>query len=144
MNAFFISQFSYCPLVWVCHTRASNSKINRLHKLPLFRWGQGCTQALLANIYPQKQLSFERLLEKDDSVYIHTVKLSDYCNWSKVYKIKNDLFPFIVKKHFEQKKEQHYILRNNSQFTISPLRTMHHGSESISFIGSKIWNYLTR
>ena len=32
MNAFFKSQFSYCPLVWMCHSRANNGKINRLYK----------------------------------------------------------------------------------------------------------------
>ena len=32
MNAFFKSQFSYCPLVWMCHSHANNSKINRLHE----------------------------------------------------------------------------------------------------------------
>ena len=32
MNAFFKSQFSYCPLVWMCHSRANNDKINTLHE----------------------------------------------------------------------------------------------------------------
>ena len=32
MNAFFKSQFSYCPLVWICHSRANNDKINKLHE----------------------------------------------------------------------------------------------------------------
>ena len=32
MNAFFKSQFSYWPLVWMCHSRANKDKINRLHK----------------------------------------------------------------------------------------------------------------
>ena len=32
MNAFFTSQFSYCPLVWMCHSRANNNKITRLHE----------------------------------------------------------------------------------------------------------------
>ena len=32
MNAFFISQFSYCPLVWMFHSRTDNIKINRLHE----------------------------------------------------------------------------------------------------------------
>ena len=31
MNASFKSQFSYCPLIWICHSRANNGKINRLH-----------------------------------------------------------------------------------------------------------------
>ena len=32
MSAFFTSHFSYCSLVWMCHSRATNSKINRLTK----------------------------------------------------------------------------------------------------------------
>ena len=32
MNAFFKSQFSDCPLVWMCHSRANSRKINRLHE----------------------------------------------------------------------------------------------------------------
>ena len=32
MNAFFISQFNYCPLVWMFHSRTNNIKINRLHE----------------------------------------------------------------------------------------------------------------
>ena len=30
MNSFFASQFNYCPLVWMCHHRSVNNKINRL------------------------------------------------------------------------------------------------------------------
>ena len=32
MNAFFTSQFSYCPLVWIWHSRANNNKTNILHE----------------------------------------------------------------------------------------------------------------
>ena len=32
MNAFFNSQFNYCPLIWMCHNRTTNRKINRLHE----------------------------------------------------------------------------------------------------------------
>ena len=32
MNAFFNSQFNYCPLVSMCHSLALNKKINRLHE----------------------------------------------------------------------------------------------------------------
>ena len=32
MNACFNSQFSYCPLIWMCHSRTNNRKINRLHE----------------------------------------------------------------------------------------------------------------
>ena len=29
---FFNSQFSYCPLIWMCQSRTNNKKINKLHK----------------------------------------------------------------------------------------------------------------
>ena len=32
LNAFFLSQFSCCPLVWMFHSRGKNNKINRLHE----------------------------------------------------------------------------------------------------------------
>ena len=63
MNAFFNSQFSYCPLIWMCHSCMINKKINRLHEI----W--------LRIIYCDKQSSFEELLEKDRSVSIHERKL---------------------------------------------------------------------
>ena len=32
MNTFFTSQFSYCRLVWMCHSLANKNKIDRLHE----------------------------------------------------------------------------------------------------------------
>ena len=32
MNSFFRPQFNYCPLIWMCHSRTNNTKINRLLK----------------------------------------------------------------------------------------------------------------
>ena len=32
MNSFFKLQFSYCPQVWMCHSRTVNKKINNLHE----------------------------------------------------------------------------------------------------------------
>ena len=61
---------------------------------------------------------------------------------TKIYKTKNDLSSLIVRELFEQRYEQHYDLRKNSQFTIPPVRTVHHGSEGISFLWPKIWSIL--
>ena len=52
VNAFFYSQFNYCKLVWMCHNRTNNNKINRLH--------ERCHRL----IYNDKKSSFEDLLEK--------------------------------------------------------------------------------
>ena len=32
MKAFIQSQFGYCPAVWMCHSGALNSRINRIHE----------------------------------------------------------------------------------------------------------------
>ena len=35
MKTFIESQFNYCPLLWMCHSRELNRKINRLHERTL-------------------------------------------------------------------------------------------------------------
>ena len=60
----------------------------------------------------------------------------------KIYKLKNSLSPLIVTGLFEQRNKLYDDLRKNSQFTIPPIRTVYDGSESISFLGPKIWNIL--
>ena len=62
VNAFFMSQFNYCPLIWVCHNRTKNNKINRIHK------------RCLRLIYNEKISSFENLLNKDKYVSIYQSK----------------------------------------------------------------------
>ena len=129
-ECFFKSQFGYCPLMWMCHSRAKNGKTNRLHERCLWI------------IYSDKKSTFEKLLEKDGSVSIHNRNLQILASES--YKIENDLFSLIVTELFEQRNEQHYDLIQNSQFTIPPIRTVYHGMEIISFLGPKIWNIFTR
>ena len=58
-----------------------------------------------------------------------------------MYKIKNDLSPLIVTELFEQRNKLSET-RKNSQFTMHPIRTLYHESESISFLGPKIWSIL--
>ena len=59
MNAFFISQFNYCPLAWMFHSRKLINKINRLHK------------RCLRITYSESSSTFEQLLTKGNSVSIH-------------------------------------------------------------------------
>ena len=32
INSFFRWQFNYCPLIWMCHSRRNNRKINQFHE----------------------------------------------------------------------------------------------------------------
>ena len=49
MHAFLNSQFNYYPLIWMCHNRTTNRKINRFH------------ERYLRIIYNDKQSSFKML-----------------------------------------------------------------------------------
>ena len=82
MNAFFNSQFNYCPLIWMCHNRTTNRKINRLH------------ERCLRIIYNDTQSSFKMLLEKESSVSIHDKNIQ--CLATEMYKVSNGLSPPIV------------------------------------------------
>ena len=55
-----------------------------------------------------------------------------------MYKVSKGLSPPIIMELFKPRDKQHYNLRNNAEFTISVIRTVCHGSESISFLGPKI------
>ena len=59
MKAFIMSQFSYCPLVWMCHSRTLNNKINKLH------------ERALRLVYDDRLSTFEELLNINKSVTIH-------------------------------------------------------------------------
>ena len=112
----------------MCHSRAKNDKINRINEHGL------------RIIYSNKQSLFETLLENDGPVSVHNRNLQILA--TEIYKRKNHLSPLIVTELFEQRNEQLYDLKKNSQFTIPPIRTVYHGSESISFLGPQIWNIL--
>ena len=59
LKAFIESQFGYCPLVWMFHNRTLNNRINRLH------------ERALRIVYRDPRLSFEELLELDNTFTIH-------------------------------------------------------------------------
>ena len=137
MNAFFDSQFNYCSLIWMFHSRNLNNKINRLH------------ERCLRVIYNDKTSSFEQLLENDNSVSIHhrniqtlgieMYKVSNGLCKTKIKCKTNGLSPEIMNEIFQIREESRYNLRYTSQFTIPPIHSVYNGRESVSYMGPKIW-----
>ena len=92
MNAFFYSQFNYCPLVWMCHSRKLNNRINRLHERCL-------------RIHDSKS-SFSELLKKDNSS-IHQFFLQSLP--IELYKVKNGLSTVLMSDIFKLNESERII-----------------------------------
>ena len=110
VNAFFSSQFNYCPLVWMCHNRTYNNKINRLH------------ERCLRLIYNDKQSSFEELLIKDNSVSVHHKSLQALA--IEIFKVYCKMSPEIMQEVFHVNEQGQYFLRNPTDFVIPTIKTV--------------------
>ena len=126
MNAFFKSQFSYCPLVWMCHNRTLNNRINRLH------------ERCLRIIYNDKHSSFQCLLDRDKSVSIHTRNLQILA--TEMFKVSKGIAPKIFADIFTRKPPSDYNLRYQSDYRRPQIRSVLNGTETIAFLGPKIWD----
>ena len=122
LKTFIESQFNYCPLIWMFHSRVLNKKLNRLHE-----------RALRA-VYKDKTLSFSELLEKDKSFTIHERNLQKLA--IEMYKVKNDLCPKPFQDLFTIKQ------RGNGDFVIPKVSTENRGKDTIRYRGPKTWNLL--
>ena len=123
MKLFITSQFGYCTLIWMFHSRVLNNKINSIH-----------VRALRIT-YDNKSL-FEELLNKDNSVSIHHRNLQVLV--IEMFRIKNNMAPEFLNEIF-QNRVLVYNLRRNSNFSRRQVNSVYHGTESLSFLGPKIW-----
>ena len=102
MKAFAISQFNYCPLIWMFHNRALNNRINKIH------------ERALRLVYQNKNLSFSELLELDNAVTIHQRNLQVLV--TEIFKVKNNLSPEIMKQVFDFQEPYYNLRSETSQF----------------------------
>ena len=98
INNFFRSQINCFPLFWMCHNRASNNKLNRLHK------------RALRLTYNHKTSTFEQLLHKDSSVPIQIRNLQTL--GIEIYKVVIGSSPLIMNENFKLRDEGRYNLRH--------------------------------
>ena len=127
MRAFITSQFQYCPLIWVFHSRQLNKKINKIQ------------ERALRIIYKDAESTYSELLEKDCAVTIHAKNLQ--LLMTEMYKTRNDLNPSFMQEIFCEN-ESHYNLRNNVEFVQPRVRSVGNGTESIRFKGPQLWQML--
>ena len=126
--AFFMSRFDYCQLVWTCKYRTKNKKVNSLY------------ERCLRLVYNDTKPSFEQLLEIDSSVSIQNRNLRTLP--IEIYKIYHGISPLIVNEIFTLRHQNQYKLRNWTYFVVPKVRAVNHGSESVRYLGPKIWEII--
>ena len=127
MKTFIESQFNYCPLTWMFHSRTLNNRINKLH------------ERALRIVYRNPNLSFQELLTLDKSFCIHHRNLQKLA--TEMFKIKNNIAPVLMQDLFPTY-ENPYNLRNNRCWQTSNVRTVGYGTETLLFRGQKTWQLL--
>ena len=93
LKAFLKSEFNYFPLIWMCHSRGLNNKINKCIKT--------------------KKSNLQDLLLKDESLSILMKKLIKNLT-TEIYKLKNLLSPEIAKKAFIFQENKNYNLKSGT------------------------------
>ena len=101
MKSFIESQFGYCPLVWMFHSRGLNNKIDRIH------------ERALRITYNDKSSSQGELLIKDRSVTIHNRNIRALA--IKIYKVMQAISPPLLNEVFVPR-QCNYELRGNNFF----------------------------
>ena len=126
MKTFIESQFNYCPLIWMFHSRTINNKINRLH------------ERALRIVYSDFKSSFEGLLMKDNSFSIHERNIQSLA--IEIYKFLNGLSPSFLNNVFHKNISNSYDLRNHKELYSRNPKTVRYGTETVSYIAPKIWS----
>ena len=115
---FVTSQFNYCPLVWMCHSRTLNNRIDNIRL------------RALRIVYQDKKSSFEELLQKDNSVTVHMKNLQYLA--TKIFRVKSGLSPIIMNEVFDFQENESHNLGSGIHLASRNMHTAHFGTDTIS------------
>ncbi len=124
-RAFILSNFNYCPLVWMFCGQESVKKMERLQCRALRFTFNDFTSC------------HEHLLEKSNepSLIIHRIRTLAI----EVFKCVNDIAPSYLCDLFE-KHNVPYDMRDNNKLIQKRYNTIKHGFRSFSYSGARLWN----
>ena len=127
MKSFIESQFGYCRLIWMLHSRGLKNEINRIH------------ERAARITYNDKSSSYSELLTKDRSVTIHHRNIRALA--IEIYKVIQGISPPLLNEAFVPR-QCNYDLRGNNFLERRRVKSVRYGTESISFLAPKIWETL--
>ena len=126
MKSFILSQFGYCPLVWMFHSRKLNNRINTLH------------ERALRIVYKNSKSTFNELLQIDNSFTIHERNIQTL--GIELYKVANGLSPKIMNSVLPINLNSNYPRQNT--FASRNVKTVSFGTETIAHLGPIVWSMI--
>ena len=126
MQSFIFSQFGYCPLVWLFHSRKLNTRINKIH------------ERALRIVYQDRKSTFKELLEKDESFTVHERNIQTL--GIELYKVASGFSPHIMKLVLPLKPKGNFVWEK--VFQTFNVKTTSWGLETLAHIGPKIWSII--
>ena len=120
-----MSNFGYCPLIWMFCGKTANEEINRIHKRALRR------------LYNDFSSSFNELLARSGQKTVHLQNLQKLL--LEVFKSLHQMNPAFMWEFFERN-QSNYNLRNKDLLQIPRFQTITYGANSITYRGSYLWN----
>ena len=127
MQTFIHSQFGYCSLVWMFHSRKLNSRINNIH------------ERALRIVYKDFVSIFAELLNKNNYFTIHERNMQAI--GIELYKVANGLSPVIMSQVFPLKDNIRYPSEN--MFKTRNVKSVRYGTETLAHLGPKIWSIIS-
>ena len=118
------SQFKYCLIVWVFHSRRTNNKINRL------------PERALRIVYDDEISTFDQVLDMYKSFCIHHQNIQRLL--TEIYNALHDISVKSLKELFV-KRENTISLRSKPELVIPSVNSILKGKNDSLFLKKKLW-----
>ena len=126
LKTFIESQFGYCPLIWMFHSRRVNNKINHLHERSLRR------------VYKDNYSSYVDLLAKDKSFTIHQRNI--HSRAIELFGVKRNLSNVIMCNVLKTRTLIDF--QSQKDFRRDYVNIQRYGLTSLSYFALRLWNMI--
>jgi len=128
-NAYIISAFNYCPLIWMNFIKGNNTYLAKTHR------------RALSMVFQDFNATYSELLAFEQGVSLHISFIHKLL--LEVFKSLNGLNPSFLGELFIPKSSC-YSLRSGHQLVLPPTKTITFGTKSLCFMSSSLWNRLPK
>ncbi len=125
-NAFIVSNFLYCPVVWHMCSKSDTKKVEKVQ------------ERALRFIYRKFESDYECLLNLAGRSSLYMDRLRTIV--TEIYKVINGMSPGFLHDLFVKRKENVHDLRDNNKLELYKFKTITYGKRSLKYEGGILWN----